>query len=225
MKKDTAIADWKTLPIEAIQYFDNSSECVLMQVLWFKSNLQHYVINLSSLNQDSPIKHRGTLLEVLARIVAKGWIKKTPIGASGKHHKYSLDKEAFIIWLENARSKKSGKQTIKKSGKQTVRKSENQTSESLESRPKEVWKADCIDNTKIISTDKKIEKELDNPFESLEKDLKKATPNPLYNEIGKPYSHVPKKKQRKTSGEVSLVIPSIGSQTVPDELKGFNPDA
>lgn len=115
--------------MELMSHFDDCKEWAIMERVWFKSNHSNK-FNLKYLNQTTPIKTRGKLMKSLDGLVNKGWIKKIPIGSSGKHHKYALNKESFVQWIESELAVKSG----------------NLTKNGREIRPNLVRKSDCIDN-------------------------------------------------------------------------------
>jgi hypothetical protein len=122
---------WSVLPMEFKKYFDDAQEWDVMETIWFKSNLEGYILNLSTLNIDTTIKNRGTLLKVLDRLVKKQWINKTPLGESGKHNKYSLNREVFMNWMKSQDEifTKSVERTFEKSALQTLQSPQNGLSE------------------------------------------------------------------------------------------------
>jgi hypothetical protein len=98
---------WATLPMKLMKYFNDAHEWCLMETIWFKSNLNGIILNLSDLNNSSPIKSRPTLLRVLSRLVQKGWITKTPLKENRKHNKYALNRDAFLKWVKEVSNETS----------------------------------------------------------------------------------------------------------------------
>jgi hypothetical protein len=98
-------------------------------------------------------------MSVLQRVVAKDWVKKTAVGTSGKHHKYSLNKAVFIEWI------KSKMETVSESdhseNKMVSKPDRLVPQNGQQIRPDLVGKSDSIDN----SLDNFLKVEKSNPLE------------------------------------------------------------
>src|SRR5258706_9885132 len=86
------------LPIQVASLFSDVHEWTLVDYLYFRSHLDGFSLSLTEIQNSTPIKRRATILNVFERLAEKGWVTKTAIGSSGKHHKYSFNREAFDIW-------------------------------------------------------------------------------------------------------------------------------
>jgi len=104
---------WSTLPMMLMKHFTCPLEWSLMEVIYFKSNLEGYQLTLTNLNNDSCLKNRGQLLRILNQLVAKGWIIKTPLGKTGKHHKYSLNRAVFDEWINKVSNDTSNDKKVR----------------------------------------------------------------------------------------------------------------
>lgn len=93
--------------MELMGHFNDCFEWTLLEQIWFLSNLDGFELNITILTERTPIKRRDTVIKGLNRLVLKGWIKKTPMGQSGKHNKYSFNRESFIDWAEKVLNRTS----------------------------------------------------------------------------------------------------------------------
>jgi len=122
------------LPIQVGSLFNNAHEWSLIDYLYYRSNIDGFIINISDLQKNTPIKSNKTVLRILNRLAKRGWIIITPIGTSGKHHKYSFNKSVFNEWLD----KVSNDTSLGKFSNENCEKVSNDTSAKCQTTPNKV---------------------------------------------------------------------------------------
>jgi len=90
--------NFKTLPLVLMKHFTNANEWVMMETIWFKSNLPDWEFNITDLMKDTCIKSRGNIHRILQLFVERNWMIKTP-ELHANHNKYTINRDGFLDWI------------------------------------------------------------------------------------------------------------------------------